>query len=97
MKTHPKYRCADYKTFGTLKEAKAHAADLSKGVDSDNRHITGLIYACVDCMAFYAVYLPYEVKRRVIAPKQTAEIIVFPKPKLTRTNPGLIEGMRRAA
>ena len=92
---HKKYRCADYAAFNTLKEARKHAAELSKSVDRENRHITSLIYVCVDCKAFYGVYLPYEAKKRepVI---RSAEIIPFPKCRITRTNPGLIE-LRRAA
>lgn len=90
---HPKYRCADYSTFGTLKEAKAHALILSKGVDNGNKHIALLICQCIDCKAFYGVYLPYEpkVKAKAVKPeKQTAEIIEFPKARKMRTNPGLI-------
>jgi hypothetical protein len=98
---HPKYRCADYSTHETLKEAKAHAAKLSKCVESADRHITSLIYQCVDCKAFYGVYLPYtpKVRDKAVKPeKQTAEIISFPTIKTLRTNPGLIEGkIRRAA
>ena len=95
MANHKKYRCADYQQFDTLKEARQHASELSRGVDQENRHITSLIYVCVDCRAFYGVYLPYESKKRepVI---RTAEIIPFPKSRITRTNPGLIE-LRRAA
>ena len=93
--SHKKYRCADYQQFDTLKEARQHAAELSRGVDRENRHITSLIYVCMDCRAFYGIYLPYEAKKRepVI---RTAEIIPFPKSRTTRTNPGLIE-LRRAA
>lgn len=97
---HKKYRCADYQQFDTLKEARQHASELSKGVDQDNLHITSLIYACVDCKAFYPVYLPYEPKNKAkaIKPEKTAEIIPFPNARKLRTNPGLIEGeIRRAA
>lgn len=108
MANHKKYRCADYAAFDTLKEARQHASELSKGVERDNLHITSLIYQCVDCRAFYGVYLPYETKLfgkteklymalvRTKTPKQTAEIIPFPRALVTRTNPGLIE-IRRAA
>ena len=92
---HKKYRCADYQQFDTLKEARQHASELSKSVDQENRHITSLIYVCVDCRAFYGVYIPYEAKKHEPV-KRTAEIIEFPKSRITRTNPRLIE-LRRAA
>ena len=95
MANHKKYRCADYAAFDTLKEARQHAAELSKDVDRENRHITSLIYVCVDCRAFYGVYLPYVAKKREPV-RRTAEIIPFPKCRITRPNPGLIE-LRRAA
>ena len=95
MANHKKYLCADYASFDTLKEARKHSAGLSKGVDRENRHITSLIYVCVDREAFYGVYIPYEAKKREPV-RRTAEIIPFPKGKITRTNPGLIE-LRRAA
>ena len=94
---HKKYRCTDYQQFDTLKEARQHAAELSKNVDQENRHITSLIYVCVDCNAFYGVYMPYVAKKREPV-RRTAEIIPFPKDRITRTNQGLIESeIRRAA
>ena len=92
---HKKYRCADYTAFETMKDARKHASELSRGVNPENKHISLLIYVCVDCEAFYAVYLPYTPKVREKAVKHTAEIIEFPKAR-TVLNPGLILERRAA-